>query len=449
MAELTDIEKTALLKQAFPGIDDKAIAADLPYIKTAKDVQYIIDNEGVLPNQAFWQRNLKGIAKKADLPQAFWMEHPLGGAAVVGGGIAQALGKSSIGRLIAAKFAKKGAETTGEVVGEAITTKAKMSLKKKALIGAVGIYGGAQAAGSIGKAMGGNNQDQTSAAQLGIQADEQAIVAALANGADPNALVNSPLNKQLGLKIADLPGLKLQYGQDAAISGLGNFGVYTGKQVTVPGSWMAPLKPGTKTPDTLKPEVVSTGNWEKMFPTTAEGIKDIRNKFQSAGIMFTGNAMEQDKQLHAAWTYYGEQSQAYSKAGAKMTPWDILNLTKGISGSGGSQTSTTIDTSPMAESDVKTLTKRQLAQSLGLANVDDKMFQDILKIVRKNEAKNPSKTIRTTTGNTTRVKTTPGYGQSDVLADVEAYAKQDPRYSDFQTADVFGNALTKALGLKA
>jgi hypothetical protein len=212
---------------------------------------------------------------------------------------------------------------------------------------------------------------------------------------------------------------------------------------------MAPLKPGTKTPDTLKPEVVSTGNWEKMFPTTAEGIKDIRNKFQSAGIMFTGNAMEQDKQLHAAWTYYGEQSQAYSKAGAKMTPWDILNLTKGISGSGGSQTSTTIDTSPMAESDVKTLTKRQLAQSLGLSNIDDAMYKDILKIVRKNEAKNPTKTVRTTTGNTTKVKTTPGYGQSDVLADVEAYAKQDPRYADFQTSNVFGQGLVQALGLKA
>jgi hypothetical protein len=123
-------------------------------------------------------------------------------------------------------------------------------------------------------------------------------------------------------------------------------------------------------------------------------------------------------------------------------------MQKGLSGS-GSQTSTTIDVSPMAESDVRTLTKRQLSQSLGLSSIDDKMFKDILAIVRKNEAKNPTKTVRTTTGNTTKVKSTPGYGQSDVLADVEAYAKQDPRYSDFQTADVFGNALTKALGLKA
>jgi hypothetical protein len=110
---------------------------------------------------------------------------------------------------------------------------------------------------------------------------------------------------------------------------------------------------------------------------------------------------------------------------------------------------TTIDVSPMAETDIKNTAKRQLAQSLGLASVDDKMYKDILAIVRKKEAKNPTKTVRTTTGNTTRVKTTPGYGPSDVLADVEAYAKQDPRYAEFQTADVFGNAIVKALGLKS
>jgi hypothetical protein len=354
------------------------------------------------------------------------------------------MGKSgAIGRLTKSIFAKKATEEGVKTAAEeGVKTAAKMSLKKKAAIGAVGIYGGSQAAGSIGKAMGGNNQDQTSAAQLGIQQDEQAIVAALANGADPNALVNSPLNKQLGLKIADLPGLKLQYGQDAAISGLGNFGVYTGKQVEG-GNYV-----GSNFVKFSKNEVVSTGNWEKMFPTTAEEIKDIRNKFESAGIMFTGNPMEQNKQLHAAWTYYGEQSQAYSKAGAKMTPWDILNLTKGISGS-GSQTSTTIDTTPISEGDVRTLTKRQLSQSLGLSNIDDKTYKDILAIVRKNEAKKPTTTVRTTTGTTTRTKTTQGYGQSDVLADVEAYAKQDPRYADFQTSNVFGQGLVQALGLKS
>jgi hypothetical protein len=139
----------------------------------------------------------------------------------------------------------------------------------------------------------------------------------------------------------------------------------------------------------------------------------------------------------------------YSRAGNTLSPWDILNMQKSLSGSGGTQTSIVYDTSPMAEGDVRTYAKRQLAQSLGLANVDDKQFKDILSIVRKKESKSPTKTVTTTTGKVTRRKTTPGYGTTDVLADIEEYAKQDPRYSEFQTADVFGNAMVKALGLKA
>jgi hypothetical protein len=138
----------------------------------------------------------------------------------------------------------------------------------------------------------------------------------------------------------------------------------------------------------------------------------------------------------------------YSRAGHNVSPWELLAIQKGLSGS-GSQTTTTIDVSPIAETDIKNTAKRQLAVSLGLANIDDAMYKDIVSIVRKNEAKRPTKTIRTTTGNTTKVKTTPGYGTSDVLADVEEYAKKDPRYAEFQTADVFGNAMIKALGLKA
>jgi hypothetical protein len=124
-------------------------------------------------------------------------------------------------------------------------------------------------------------------------------------------------------------------------------------------------------------------------------------------------------------------------------------MQKGLSGAGGSQTSIVYDTSPIAEGDIRSIAKRQLAQSLGLASVDDKQFKDILAIVRKKEAKSPTKTVTTTTGKVTRRNTTPGYGTSDVLADVEEYAKKDPRYSEFQTANVFGQGLVQALGLKA
>jgi hypothetical protein len=177
----------------------------------------------------------------------------------------------------------------------------------------------------------------------------------------------------------------------------------------------------------------------------AAGISAAKQKFVTAGVLDPTADLTQVK---AAWDKYGQLSLDYSRAGNKVSPWQLLDIQKGLTGS-GSQTTTTIDDSPMAKADITTILKRQLSASLGLANIDDETINKFIKDVRKKEAKNPTKSVRTTTGNTTRVKTIPGYGQSDVLADAEAYAKQDPRYAEFQTADVFGNALVKALGLKS
>jgi hypothetical protein len=44
--------------------------------------------------------------------------------------------------------------------------------------------------------------------------------------------------------------------------------------------------------------------------------------------------------------------------------------------------------------------------------------------------------------------TTPGYGEAEAAAEAEKRAMQDPLYKDFQTANVFGSALEKALGLR-
>jgi hypothetical protein len=66
---------------------------------------------------------------------------------LAGGQIAKALLK--FGQSI---FAKKAKE-------EGVKTAAKMSLKKKGAIAAVGLYAGSQAAGAIGNAMGGNKDE--------------------------------------------------------------------------------------------------------------------------------------------------------------------------------------------------------------------------------------------------------------------------------------------------
>lgn len=354
---------------------------------------------------------------------------------VLEGGLAGAQIAKALLKFGKSIFAKKAAE-------EGVKTAAKMSIKKKAAIGAVGLYAGSKAAGSIANAVGGDEtKDTTGQSQAEIDM-ANAVAAADAAGIDVNQIINTPAGQQLNLNTGNLPAFMAKFGlASAGLTGIGNVGVFTGTETpfSVPRRKFGGTITGTKS------EIVSLADWNKRFPSDTAGLVAAKQRFVDAGVLDPTAGLDKIK---AAWEAYGKMSLEYSRAGNKLSPWQILDMQRGLSGS-GSQTSTTIDVSPIAEADIRTLAKRQLAQSLGLAAVDDKMYKDILAIVRKKEAKNPTKTVRTTTGNTTRVKTTPGYGQSDVLSDIEAYAKKDPRYSEFQTASVFGDALVKALGLKA
>jgi hypothetical protein len=348
---------------------------------------------------------------------------------LAGGQIAKALIK--FGQSV---FAKKATE-------EGVKTAAKMSKKKKLAIGAVGLYAGSKATSSIASAMGGNKDETGTDVQTQAEMDmANAVAAANAAGIDVNQIINTPAGSQLNLNSGNLPALMAKFGQESAgLVGIGNVGVYTGNRLDKTGPKGIVYKG-------LKPEIVSLPQWNKQFPSDLKGLTETKQKFVDAGIIDPTAGIDKVK---AAWEAYGKMSLEYSRAGNTLSPWDILGMQKSLSGSGGTQTAITYDTSPMAEGDVRTYAKRQLAQSLGLANVDDKQFKDILAIVRKKEAKSPTKTVTTTTGKVTRRKTTPGYGTTDVLADIEEYAKQDPRYAEFQTADVFGNAIVKALGLKS
>jgi len=346
---------------------------------------------------------------------------------MAGGQIAKALlnfGKS----IFAKKAATEGAKAT-----------TKFSKTKKVVVGSAVLYGGSKAAGSFGGDK--DKADTTGSTQAEVDM-ANAVAAANAAGIDVNSLLASPGGTQLNLNSNNLGAFMAKFGADSTgYVGIGNTGIFTGveTETSVPRKKFGGVIKGTKK------ELVGLPTWNKMFPVDSLGLASAKQKFVDAGVLAPTDGIDK---LKSAWEAYGKMSLEYSRAGHTVSPWELLTLQKGLSGS-GSQTTTTIDTSPIAEADVRTLAKRQLAQSLGLANVDDAMYKDILSIVRKKEAKNPTKTVRTTTGNTTRVKSTPGYGQSDVLADVEAYAKQDPRYSEFQTANVFGDALVKALGLKA
>ena len=351
---------------------------------------------------------------------------------LAGGQIAKALLK--FGQSI---FTKKTAAKATEEAAK----KAKMSLKKKAAIGA-GVLVTGQAASSLMNNDGTAIDPNASAAELQAQDSfAQAIANADAQGIDTTQFLQTDTAKQLGLGANNIQNFMAARGFTGGLTGLNNIGVFTGKEevTSVPRRKFGGTITGTKA------EIVGLSDWNKSFPVDLAGIAAAKQKFVTAGVLAPTADLTEVKN---AWNKYGQLSLDYSRAGNKVSPWQLLDIQKGLTGS-GSQTSVTIDDSPMAKADITTLLKRQLGASLGLTNIDDAVINKFIADVRKKEAKNPTKTVRTTTGNTTRVKSTPGYGQADVLADAEAYAKKDPRYAEFQTADVFGNALVKALGLKS
>jgi hypothetical protein len=408
---MTNKEKEALVKAAFPGIEGMDLQVAIGFVE---------DND----TSVTYKNRLKEQPKVL-MGTVFTAKDVIKGGKVVAEFVKSALTK---------KTAAKAAE-------EAAKSKAKMSLKKKAAIGG-GVLVTGQAASML------MNNDGTAidpnASASALQAQDsfaQALANADASGVDVTQFLQGDTAKQLGLGANNIGNFMAARGYTNPLTGLNGIGVFTGKETET----LVPRRKFGGTLSVSKPEIVGLSDWNKSFPVDMAGIAAAKQKFVSAGVLSPTADLTQVK---TAWNQYGQLSLDYSRAGNKVSPWQLLDIQKGLTGS-GSQTTVTIDDSKMAKADITTLLKRQLQASLGLANVDDSVINKFIADVRKKEAKNPTKSVRTTTGNTTRVKTTPGYSQADVLADAEAYAKQDPRYAEFQTADVFGNALIKALGLKS
>jgi hypothetical protein len=427
MAKLTDKEKIALLKRAFPGISDKTLKDAVPQIKDKATIDYLKENNGALPESVL-SRIFTGTDYIAGPMAEFEvMEAGMGGAAIV--------------KALTGWVKSIGTKKTAAKAAEEATKKTKMSLKKKTAIGA-GVLVTGQAASSLMNNDGTEIDVNASASELQAQDSfAQALANADATGVDVTQFLQGDTAKQLGLGANNIGNFMAARGYVNPLTGLNGIGVFTGKETET----LVPRRKFGGTLAVAKPEIVGLSDWNKSFPVDLAGIAAAKQKFVTAGVLSPTADLTQVK---TAWNQYGQLSLDYSRAGNRVSPWQLLDIQKGLTGS-GSQTTTTIDDSPMAKADITTLLKRQLGASLGLTNIDDAVINKFITDVRKKEAKNPSKTVRTTTGNTTRVKSTPGYGQSDVLADAEAYAKQDPRYAEFQTADVFGNALVKALGLKS
>jgi hypothetical protein len=415
---MTDKEKEAIVKAAYPDIND----TDLSWAK-----HLVVANDTV-------------AEYKKRVPEAPHMlrNEILFGPGSIAKGAAAVKEIAKDGKKVFELFKAWRAKPTAEAV--AATGKKGLITKKRVY----GLGAAAVGVGAYNTVMSGKTAIDPNASAAEIQAQDsfaQAIANADAQGIDVTQFLQGNTATQLGLGANNIQDFMAARGFTGGLTGLNGIGIFTG--VETKGTKTGPK--GIVYP-TSKRELVSLAEWNKSFPADLNGINAAKQKFVAAGVL---DATADMTQVKAAWTKYGQMSLDYARAGNTLSPWQLLDIQKGLTGSGGSKTSVTIDESPMAKADITTLLKRQLSASLGLANIDDSVINKFISDVRKKEAKSPTRTTVTTNGTKSVRKTVQGYGQSDVLADAEAYAKTDPRYADFQTADVFGNALVKALGLKS
>jgi hypothetical protein len=154
-------------------------------------------------------------------------------------------------------------------------------------------------------------------------------------------------------------------------------------------------------------------------------------------------------ELKQQWEAWGQASQDAGRQGQKLTPYQLLDIQRGLwgGGGGGRDYSTQYSVQMLKPENVKSIYKSAREQEAG-AIVGDEQAGAFAERVAAQQMAKPTKTeFKKIKGKMTPV-TTPGYGEAEAAAAALALAKKDPLYAEFQTANVFGAALERALGVR-
>jgi hypothetical protein len=310
----------------------------------------------------------------------------------------------------------------------------KKPTKKQVLFG-----GGALGLGGLAVQGGGDSgvPDATAA-----QANTDLMMAAAqyeAAGGDINALANTAAGKQLFSN----PNFTLGSIVNSGNVFTGTSGVYTGKPVTVNEyQWGS----GGAKPKVTITDTVPLTTWKNNFPIAdPKALAQWKSTLVSAGVVSASAGLAELKQQWEAW---GQASQDAGRQGQKLTPYQLLDIQRGLWGGGkGEDYSTKYSVNMLKAENVKSLYKSARQQEAG-AIVGDEQAAAFAESVAAQQMAKPTKTeYKKIKGKMTPV-TTQGYGEAEAAAAAIALAKKDPLYAEFQTANVFGSALERALGVR-
>jgi hypothetical protein len=331
--------------------------------------------------------------------------------------------------------AKAGAAAVGKVAKTLVprTKTGKVSKGKIALgVGGLGVLGGLM----------GGEEEATSQEEAIAGAAQQDMMMQLAMAQAQGIDIESIANQPLGQALLSNSGIdaKLLTGATGMIPTSG--GVYTGKPVTVSNY---SYSEGGGKPTFTTTDTITTKEWSNMFPIgDPKKLAEWKNTLVKSGVVSASAGLTE---LRQQWDAWGELSQQMNRMGNKLTPNQLLEIQRGLWGGGGADRGPSYSTSLIKTENAMAMFKQGVENLTGRV-IDDTEAEEFAKLVRKRQLKKPTKTsVQVVDGKRVTV-TDPGFGEAEAAALVERRAQKDPMFAEFQTANVFGSALEKALGVR-
>jgi len=403
---MTEKEKLELIKEKYPNYKDVFSQSELDSL-----VRELDDPEKLT---LFRERGVTQI---------------LGGAALGGLGAGAVKGAQAVKGLAKAVTSRKAKTAAAEATGEAV--KKRKIITPKRVLGAAAVATGINIIDSLF----GDNDEQAAAEKESLQQQtdintQMQFAQMQASGIDTEALLNTPAGQQL---------LKNPNFNSKAILGtgvtpvLGMSGVYVGGETQVRRRKPTPGESG----------MLSLTEWKNQFPiANPTELNKWKKTLVDAGVVGADAGLPE---LKKQWENWGQESMNFSRLGQKLTPYQLLDIQRGLWGGGTGGPSYQVQL--MKEENSKALFKQGIEALTGRI-VDDAQAEEFAKLVTKKQLKTPTKTETKTVGGKRVSVTTPGFGESEAAALVKKRAQEDPMFAEFQTASVFGSALEKALGVR-
>jgi len=382
--------------------------------------------------KSFSNEELDSIMADLDDPKKLQLFRETGATQILEGGLFSGIGAgvAAAGKLAKAVTTRKNKTAIAEGA-EQPTKKGKLITKKR-------LFGAAAAATGINilTDIFGSDEEETATQEKLLQ-EQTDLNTSLqfaqmeASGIDVEAL----LNTQAGQQIIKNPNFNIQsILGTGAMSNIGSTGVYVGGESKVRRGRPTPGQSG----------LIGLKDWEAQFPVSDPvALNAWKKTLVDSGVV---DASAGFGELKKQWKEWGQESLNANRAGQKLTPYDLLNIQRGLWGGGTGGPSYQVQL--MKEENSKALFKQGIEAFTGRI-VDDAQADEFAKLITKKQLKKPTKTETKTVGGKRVSVTTPGFGEAEAAALIKERAQEDPLYAEMQTNNVFGSALEKALGVRA